>query len=216
MTFKFDSKIELGSYIQQFDQLTVKNEPMLFSCDLQYANTYGGEITKKFLMALDKKFVKSSDLIIDSRVHMLMPGWFPCIPGYHHDDVPRSLSNGQPNYYNPEYKSNHAMLLVNGDICPTEFALGEADFDDIEEGEKYYKVWHRDVIEYLGYGHLKKVNAESNRIIYFDWNTWHTGTKAVANGWRFFIRASINTARKPTNEIRRQVQVYLENPMEGW
>jgi ribosomal protein L4 len=42
------------------------------------------------------------------------------------------------------------------------------------------------------------------------------GTRAVKNGWRLFIRASWNTDRKPTNEFRRQVQVYMENPMEGW
>jgi hypothetical protein len=42
--------------------------------------------------------------------------------------------------------------------------------------------------------------------------------QANGNGWRFFIRASWSTDRVKncTNEIRRQVQVYMENPVEGW
>jgi len=53
-------------------------------------------------------------------------------------------------------------------------------------------------------------------LIYFNWQTWHQGIGAHKNGWRWFIRATINTGRKPTNELRRQVQTYLAAPMEGW
>lgn len=30
------------------------------------------------------------------------------------------------------------------------------------------------------------------------------------------LQANWDTGRKPSNELRNQVQVYLENPMEGW
>ena len=55
--------------------------------------------------------------------------------------------------------------------------------------------------------------------------TWHRGTPAVANGWRFFIRASryYNASGEPiarrnprTNELRRQVQVYMSAENAGW
>jgi hypothetical protein len=204
-----------GSKLTKFSQDIIKNEPMLFSCDAKAAYDLGGPITRDFLNHM-LTFDKLDNLIFDSRVHMLMPGWFPCIPGFHHDDVPREREDLQPNYINPSYKSNHCLALYGGEIAPTEFAIGEAEFSDIPLGQKCYKIWHKEVEEKIEQRILEKVKAPSEQIVYFDWNTWHQGVRAVGNGWRFFIRASWNTNRKPTNEIRRQVQVYLEKPMEGW
>lgn len=101
-------------------------------------------------------------------------------------------------------------------MAPTEFALGKAEFPEIKEGEKYYKVWHPIVEEKLQNGELTKFAAPSSRLIYFNCHTWHQGVEAKKAGWRWFIRCSRNTGRKPTNEVRRQVQVYLKAPMEGW
>lgn len=147
---------------------------------------------------------------------MLMPEYYPCIPGWHHDDVPRSREDGQPNYVNPEYHAKHCMMLVNGDIAPTEFAVGEAEFPEIEKGKIIYKEWHPLVNEKIEAGELTTVSAPSDTLIYFDDQTWHRGTKAVKAGWRFFIRATINTGRKPVNEIRKQVQVYIDPIHQGW
>jgi hypothetical protein len=67
-------------------------------------------------------------------------------------------------------------------------------------------------------GKLQRISAPDRQLIYFDCDAFHTGVKANAAGWRWFGRASIETERtgKVTNEIRRQAQVYLEFPMEGW
>lgn len=217
MNFTFESKIELGDLLPAFPEKEVKDEVMLFSSDLNFARKVGGPLTHSFLDTLPKDWVDAPDLIIDSRVHMLMAGWFPCIPGFHHDDVPRSRSgDNQPNYYDPEYRSEHILALVNGDICPTEFALGTAEFPDVELDQTYYKVWHPIVEEKIKSGELISFSAPSNRLIFFDDRSWHQGVRACQNGWRWFVRASRNTHRKPFNEIRRQVQVYLEFPMEGW
>ena len=213
--FEFDSQITLGDEVPDFDTNIIKNEPMLFSCSQKAARELGGPITREFLRHLSLEFLWRNDLIIDSRVHMLMENWWPCIPGFHCDDVPRTLPDNQPNHFDPSYKSNHAMFLINGDICPTEFAIGQGKLEDIKEG-KYYKEWHPQILQMLRAGTLQSLSAPSNKIIYFNWQSWHQGTKAVRAGWRFFIRASINTERKPTNEVRRQVQVYMENPVEGW
>lgn len=110
----------------------IKNEPMFFNSDFQFAYENGGEITKAFLNALPDNW-KVRDLVFDSRVHMLMPGWYPAIPGWHHDDVPRApiptgqhfITAGQPDYDNPRYRSEHIMGLVNADVCPTQFIVGE-------------------------------------------------------------------------------------------
>jgi hypothetical protein len=214
---RIESRLVLGPHLPSFTSKETKDEVMLFSADLKFAESNAGPLTKAFLEALPLGWRQAKDLIIDSRVHMLMPNWYPCIPGMHHDDVPRSRPvDSQPNYYHPEYRSEHVMALVNGDICPTEFALGVADFPDVPLGEIYYKVWHPMVMEKIASGELKSYSAPSNQLIFFDDRTWHQGTKAVANGWRWFIRASRNTERVCLNEIRRQVQVYMENPMEGW
>jgi hypothetical protein len=210
-----ESNIVVGRKLKGFSQETLKNEPMFFNCTWTFAYDNGGTPTKNFLLSLPEN-LHNDQTIIDSRVHMLMEGWFPCIPGFHHDDVPREREDGQPEYHNPSYRSQHALILYNGDVCPSEFALGESEFPEVPMGEKYYKVWHPLVVEKIKRGELESFLAPSDTVIYFDDRTWHQGTRTKANGWRLFIRASWNTTRKPTNEIRRQVQVYLENPMEGW
>ena len=197
-----------------WSQEDVKNEPMLFNCSVQAAIDLGGPITKEFL----KPFAWASNLgVVDSRVHMLMPGWYPAIPGYHHDDVPRSGRNGQPNYISPEYYSSHVMGLVNGDICPTQFAVGAIELEIPEEGV-IYKQWHPKVDAAVKSGKMRSVLAPSGVYIGFDDRVFHQATAAVAPGWRWFIRVSFDTDRinNVTNEIRKQVQVYLEHPMEGW
>lgn len=115
--YVFDSQIQLGDSLPLYPEREVKNEPMLFSCDFNSAYYLGGCITRRFLEILPTDFRNSKDLIIDSRVHMLMPGFWPCIPGYHLDDIPRELPNGQPNHKNPSYLAEHVMCLVNGDVA---------------------------------------------------------------------------------------------------
>lgn len=212
-----NSKFSLGYKLHDtFTEYQIKNEPMLFGCDKDNAVGMGGPLTDAFVSLLPNDWRNAPDLIIDSRVHMLMPGWFPAIPGYHHDDVPRSRKDGQPNYENPEYRSEHVMMLVNAHVCPTEFAIGELEFVLPVEGETIYKVWHNEVTQAVEHGALKLEQVPDKTLAYFDDRTWHQATPAIGSGWRWFIRASRNTHRKPANELRRQVQVYLENPMAGW
>lgn len=211
---------DLGPFKGDWPQSIVKNEIMFFNASPAFAWEQGGPITKAFVEALPEDW--KHDAVLDSRVHMLMQGWYPCIPGFHHDDVPRPLVNGvesgQPDYEHPRYRSEHVMGLVNGDICPTLFAIGEATMPGIPEGEIIYKAWHPVVQSQLDAGILKPVTAPSGRIIYFSDDAFHTGQQANAGGWRWFCRVSRGTDRvqRITNEIRRQVQVYLEFPMEGW
>lgn len=214
--YKFNSQIkERGVFPSDYPQEVIKNEPMFFNASLDFAYEHGGEITRDFILNLPNDWYYDFP-VVDSRVHMLMPGWFPCIPGYHHDDVPRNTSNGQPNYDNPEYYSQHLMGLVNGEICPTVFALGEHSLPKAEG--IIYKNWHPLVEQQIKDGTLSEYEAPSGKYIQFDWQSMHTGQRAKGNGWRWFIRLSRNTERQAytTDELRRQVQVYLEFPMEGW
>lgn len=218
MNYIFDSKVEFGNTIYNSNNESfVKNEPMFWRASPQYALEHGGHLTRKFLVELgkQKEWATDPNVLIDSRVHMLFPEWWPSIPGFHFDDVPRELPNKQPNHKNPSYQAQHCMALC-GDASLTEFAVGVASFPEVGEDEKYYKVWHPMVVDYINKGVLKSVIAEPNRLIFFDCWSWHQGTKATKRGHRFFIRATRNTNLKCMNEIRRNANVYLESPMEGW
>lgn len=213
-SYSFSSRFRVGGKMPMFSQSAVKNEPMLFGCDIEHADEFGGVITHKFLELLVSD--GWDDAVIDTRVHMLMPGWFPAIPGWHHDDVARG-ADSQPDYDDMPYQSEHAMALVNGDICPTQFAIGIVNLPAPVNGRgATYGQWHPMVDIAVADGILKTVDAPTNQLIYFDWQTFHQGVAARENGWRWFGRASRKTDRRPTNEIRRQVQVYLAHPMEGW
>ncbi len=209
----FPSYVLRGPWMSKYSDEQIKNEPMFFNCTTKFAAENGGPITKEFISLLGKRFQEEG--ILDSRVHMLMPGWYPCIPGWHHDDVPRNTANGQPNYKNPEYKSKHCLALVNSDITPTQFLFGRISVPEPEEGRVIYEQWD----SYLMYentdGGGKRIKAE-DRLYYFNCNTFHRGTAAVKSGWRWFGRVSIDTHRKPTNEIRKQVQVYMSAINAGW
>ena len=231
--YRINSQFELGVRLPKFEQDVVKNEPMFFSADPSFAWANGGPITKAFFKAIfggpevfsdgseRPNFLKGIDqqgYCFDSRVHMLMPGWYPAIPGWHHDDVPRTRSDGQPNYEDPHYQSKHVLALVNGDICPTEFAVGEVDMPHVDG--VVYKKWHPIVEQDIKEGSLERVQVPSNQLVWFDHHSFHQASKAVGRGFRWFGRLSWDagylTGRPKFNEIRNQVNVYLEFPMEGW
>lgn len=217
-TFISEAKIagDMGSHWRTAE---IKDEPMFFNCDAHFAWEHGGPITRKFIYELrNTANIDVHRLVIDTRVHMLMPGWYPAIPGWHHDDVIRSRPDGQPNYDDPKaLLPKHAMALVNGDICPTQFALGKFELDEVLPGEgPVYKKWHDEIQIAVDARYLTLMEAPANALILFDAATFHQGVAARKNGWRWFGRASWHTDRVPTNEIRRQVQVYMENPTEGW
>lgn len=216
---------KVGDFAKDIPNDRIKNEPMFFNCDLKFAYDNGGSITKDFIRALPL-YVKQQDVVFDSRVHMLMPGWWAGIPGYHHDDVPRPdipagkhfMTAGQPDYDNPRYRASHILGLVNASVAPTEFAVGSCTMPAVPDGELIYRTWHPEVLRLIDLGLMARVEAPDRTLVEFDCDTFHQCTPAVMSGWRWFGRVSWNTERtqKITNEIRRNAQVYLEFPMEGW
>lgn len=215
---------KIGNFASFISNDDIKKEPMFFNSDLDFAYCNGGKITKSFIDNLPADW--KENVVFDSRVHMLMPNWYPSIPGWHHDDVPRPaipvgqhfISAGQPDYDTTKYFSEHILGLVNAEVCPTQFALGNCTMPTVEDNETVYKKWHVEVDKLIKSGNLSMIEAEDRTLYQFDWQCFHTGVKAVKNGWRWFGRVSRNTDRVDliTNEIRVNAQVYLEFPMEGW
>jgi hypothetical protein len=212
----FESGYQTIGTLPDFTEEEIKNEPMIFSGDAEFCRKHGGPITKDFLARLP--LAGYSKVIIDSRVHMLMPGWYPCIPGWHLDDIPRTRADGQPDHEHPAYKSFNIMSII-GDASVTEFIEGKLALKDIGFGEgAVYGKWNAEINRRLGSANcdISVRRVVPTNIISFRFGAFHRGVPAVKNGWRFFIRANYNTARKPMNEIRKQVQVYLPTPEVGW
>ncbi len=218
--FTFNSELQIGNKLDLTNVENVLNsiqhEKMFYRCDADFVLVNGGELTKEFMRVLPAAWRNDPSLSIDSRSHMLMPTWWPCIPGWHHDDVERSRADGQPNYENPSYRPQHILALVGADVSPTEFALGESQFPNFELGQKCYGIWSPMVTEKIQSGEFKSFFAPDSTLIHFDDRTWHRGSVANKSGWRWFIRATIGTKRIPKNEIRLQTQVYMPLPEVGW
>lgn len=217
--YTFESTIQVrGTFSTDlWSDEVIKNEPMFFNAGFSYVAEHAGPLTRAFLSNLPADWKEMADrIVIDSRVHMLMPGWYPCIPGWHHDDVPRTTPNGQPNYRTREYRSEHLMGLVHGNICPTEFAIGTMTLPLVETD--LYATWHPLVEDAITSGVAVRRSAESGCYLQFNDDAMHRGTAAVQSGWRWFIRCSRHTGRilRITNEQRQQVQVYLPAVNAGW
>ncbi len=224
----FNSNFSTVGRMHKYSQEVIKKEPMFFSASLEYAKTHGGEIVKEFIAKLPDEF-KKLNCILDSRTHMLMADkFFPCIPGFHLDDVPRTRSDGQPDHVNPSYKAEHISVCV-GDASLTKFILGKFELEDVPIGKGIvYEKWNGDIEKILkknekdgmsnykkGFGAIECQPPECS-MIKFNSETFHRGSLATKNGWRHFIRVSINTPREIVNETRNQVQVYLNKENGGW
>ncbi len=209
-----NSEVTLGAQLDPADEALVKREPMLHRAEWDFAWLNGGELTRRFLSSLPVDWIESP-LTIDSRVHMLMPGMWPCIPGWHHDDVPRTRVDKQPDYDAPAYKAEHVMALW-GDCSLTEFALGEREFAIPPIGEKVYKGLDTAVEQACVDGHLQRFTVPQCRLIHFNWLSWHRGMPTTKRGFRFFIRATRASHVPARNEVRYNANVYMPVVEEGW
>lgn len=105
--------------IEQPPQELVKNTPSLWQADLDTAARYGGDLTRAALGAMrlrgDKKHI-----VVDTKVHMLMPGQCPAIPGWHTDGAPRAVKD--------------RFMLAAGSAEPTEVEQWTGDYSPTGQG----------------------------------------------------------------------------------
>ena len=79
MAYNFISDVQdIGAFDARVPQDAIKNEPMFFNASSEHAYHNGGPITKSFIAAASLH--GWSGAVFDSRVHMLMPGWFSVAP----------------------------------------------------------------------------------------------------------------------------------------
>lgn len=215
-----------GKSIEQPSQELVKNTLSLHNASLEDALKYGGELTRSALGAMNLT-MKKKHVIVDTKVHMLIPGMCPAIPGWHTDGVPRGVeldptAKKAPNIHAQEVMDSPIFhLLVTGESCLTQF-IKERNFElevPAIPDSKLYQMVSKQVNQKVSSGELTTYEAPTCTPVMWDWWEVHTGIPAKHHEWRFLIRVTESDIQKPKQElrdiIRTQQQGYM--PMEfGW
>jgi len=230
MEFMFNTTApQIGNSIEWFSQDTIEGSLNLRQASLEDAMRYGGPITRQAISAMDfvgdKKYI-----VVDTKIHMLLPGMCPSIPGWHTDGVPRGDSldpagTGEPRLeaqLNAE--SPHYHLLVTDDHCPTRFINEPMQLSLKPTGSQLYEDMTNQVNAMIS--DLKDVGSPvevfdtpPNTVVEWDWWNIHTALTATRRGWRYLIRVTetdhIKPRTSPNDFIRTHSQVYVPTAY-GW
>ncbi|QSM87544.1 hypothetical protein I3U44_17090 [Mycobacteroides abscessus subsp. bolletii] len=213
------------------DHALIEGTPNLRRASMSNAVLYGGPLLRGLLQSApivgDHKHI-----FVDTKVSMLMPGWWPAIPGWHTDGVPRVLlggtggmklygphGDGQPSLsqqntrslegYCPRYHTLHV-----GNDCPTVFIDGRMHLPiEHDEDEQMYSEMTRRID---GCTTLRKLVAQE--AVWYSWDWWniHQASQATERGWRLLIRITESDQPPADSDfIRPQNQVYVPREF-GW
>lgn len=143
------------------------------------------------MLTLPNDVQQSPNWTVDVKVHMLMPGQWPCIPNWHYDNVARNNENIQQ--FSDRVEGASMWLWLSGPPL-TEFR--QSVNGEIIRYQVPAQTWHK-------------------------FNQWdeHRGTMSEAHQWRCFIRLSPFSILKPAPEkmwLRRHSQVYLDAGRFKW
>lgn len=227
-----------GASIEDPSQDLIEGTPNLRQVSLEDAVRYGGSITRAALGAMKFKGDRNN-IVVDTKVHFLMPGFIPAVPGWHTDGVPRgdSLNPGGSGAPRIDAQIENVMcditppryhLLVTGTHCPTRF-LNMPMMLDVTQGRGLYEDMSKEVNRRIAeYKEARPANVADNWLFLdtkpstvYEWDWWniHTAQQATARGWRYLIRVTetdhITTRTNPADFIRTQNQVYVPTEF-GW
>lgn len=218
--------VEFGRQINQPSDELIKNTPALHNASLDDAIKYGGDLTRDAISAMDLTHSKKH-IIVDTKVHMLMPTFSPALSGWHTDGVPRGkdlnpTARKAPNIQvQEELDASIFHLLVTGKGCLTKF-IKEENFElqvpDVPDS-KLYTMINQQVSDKVKNGELTEYEMPTCTPVKWDWWDLHSGQSAKAHEWRFLIRVTETDLHEPNTElrdiIRTQQQVYLPSNF-GW
>lgn len=223
--------IKVGASIADPSEDLIKTTPSLLQASMDDAVAFGGQLTRQALGAIARsmKFDRNY-VVVDTKVHMLMPGFMPAIPGWHTDGVPRGpekdpAGKGAPDIDAQEedtyIRPPRYHLLVTGDMAPTKFALNP-NLDLMvpdEPSADLYKLISTQMQAYEENDQLNLMLTSPSTVYSWDWWQLHTATAATKFGWRFLIRVTETDHIKPRRELREvirvQQQVYVPSEF-GW
>ena len=205
----------------ELDELANRDTPQFYRASAEFAYRLGGENIKKILEAIPFD-ENSKHISIDTRVAMLNPGWFPCIPGWHCDDFHRPTGK-QPILTEVLEKAPQEHFIIQiGDHALTEFVDNEAIITPYvemqqkaeSESKNLYQLYDAEIERTKTAGSV--TITESETLYSFTPLDFHRGVKATKKGWRLFFRATQSNHREPKNEIRTQTQIYMDRASLGW
>jgi len=190
---------------------TVRATPQLFWASEDFARQHGGAVVRDLLDVLPPPRT-GYWYIVDSKVHMLKPGWYPGIPGWHLDFAPGWETHINWNMIDP-YERH--WCLVSHDVSLTEYLSDpiRLNVPDVRQLNGYLS---RQV---AALGETVRMERVRPMVVYeFGQMDLHRVKPALGAGWRLFVRVSQTKLRKPLNEIRTQQQVYIlaEDQHNGW
>jgi hypothetical protein len=222
-----------GNTIPQPSSAEIKATPSLWQASLDDAMRYGGDLARAAIGAMnlrgDRKHV-----VVDTKIHMLMPGFSPGIPGWHTDGAPRGkdlspVGTGAPNLYAQEFaarpdftlqeerRAHRFHTIVTGFGCLTEFVSGPLAIDiPPEPTTDLYAVISGEVARLAP----PTERLRSCEVTEFDWWHLHRAVTATQHEWRYFIRVTETDWWPPQTDLRAimrtQQQVYMTSERFGW
>ncbi len=205
-----------GKSIDAPSKELVKNTLGLFRASVEDAIRFGGDLTRTALGAMpiqnSRRYV-----VVDVKVHMLMPGFLPAIPGWHSDGVPRPAGKDKPDLrLQEDARPTIYHLLVTGEGCLTQFLTAPIELEVPDEpSPDLYKL----IDKQLGDNPPNLISAPSCQALTWDWWTLHRGIQATKHEWRYLIRVAETDTLAPLTDLRdvlrTQQQVYV--PLNfGW
>jgi hypothetical protein len=211
--------LKFAGSIEEPPVLELKNTFGLWNCSLDDAVRYGGEITRQAIKAMNLRHDRKN-VIVDTKIHMLMKGMSPAIPGWHVDGAPRDNNknpqgSGMPDTFAQENdpRPNRYHLLVTGQGCLTQY-INQPISVPIPAAPSYqvYEMMSAHMQQKVKNNPDLIMSAPSCTVIEFDWWDIHTGIIAKKNEWRYLIRVCESDYYEPRSDlrevIRMQSQVY--------
>ena len=187
----------------------IESEPPLFQCSLKQALEIGGPLTRRVLENIKVPLTEGTKhYVIDTKSVHLMEGMYPALPGYHCDNVTRTVSQPDLSKLNPDLFF-YTCLIGSYEVSRTKFIN-----KDIEIVYDTDRVWEsvNDVVS--GKDKMRSEYMPFGNIFKFSQPTLHTSTMADKNAWRYFFRMR-ETDKEVIGRIRNQTFVYLGD-FKGW
>lgn len=205
--------------VTNYDERQIENETQYFQAspkfimrDMRY-NKAALDVLYHLREVLDQDDFDA--LRIDTKVHMLKPDWYPCIPGWHCDFVSRDEDgNIQPDEDDDQIR--HFLVCSGGPV--TQFI--ENRLVELSMETPSWQECDRTLNKLVHRGSLRLWQPEPGQILEFNAQELHRGMPARYSTWRWFFRASLFPKGDPRrrefqNKVRTQQQVYLELST-GW
>ncbi len=205
-----------GSMVSPPDGEELRGLPQFFRADLDMVYRLGGPHLRRLMSMPEVGRWTWRYVSVDSRLHMLMGGMWPCIPGWHCDDFYRPPATApSPDLENvcTRAPSVHASIVFGG-CSLTEFLAEPLTWTPRPRDPR--GPLYRRADAFIRSRRRKTIVVKPGEIWRFSPLTWHRGNPATRNGWRYFLRITGSEHYEPRNELRTQTQVYLTEPFAGW